>query len=279
MYQALPIGVEVGLLLEDLLATLDPNEDHYTTYDIIAALPHTQLTYLGNGAYGVAASAHLSDGREIVLKLAGRSIDGYPWWAEHCKDNPAKHLPEVYYTARVGALHVTAMKRYEPMGADHEMKVRHVNTGYDTGSTLACAVAETAQLIRSHSGSLDMHLGNYMCDPETDEIVITDPCSYMPPAGGDALPPRQLEINFEIDNMGTAINSLLGALRKAEEQHGADQPGSITGKLDKDLQRWTMPPANRLLGMDFADAAARVGMAMAGKVDDEFMKFIRNKWG
>lgn len=247
MYQALPIGVEVGLLLEDLLAVLDPNLEVYSTHDIIAALPHTQLAYLGNGAFGVAASAHLSNGREIVLKLAGRDGDGYPWWAEHCKDNPAKHLPEVYYTAQVGALHVTAMKKYAPLDCDQEDAVRACRWGepYQDPS-LAAAIDNVRGMIEDLRGSVDMHLGNYMYDPEADEIVITDPCSYMPPDEQVIVPPVQRELDFEVDNMGTAINSLLVALRKAEDLHGK------------------------------ANAAAE--LAKAGKHDDVVDQFIRNKW-
>lgn len=304
MYQALPIGVEVGLLLEDLLAALDPDQNRYTTHDIIAALPHSKLSYLGNGAFGVAASAYLSDGREIVLKLTGNGEDGYPWWAEYCKDNPSKHLPEVYHTARVGAIHVTAMKRYEPMSQDQEGIVRSIyGEGAYKDPSLAEAVARVRFTILELQGAVDMHLGNYMSDPETGEVVITDPCSFMPPAGGPVIAPRQLAMNFEIDNMGTAIYSLLCALRKAEER-GEEQPDIGAGKLDKGMLRWNLPkdsrlliaerwsmPKDRLIGMDFAGIEARVGQQYRAvinkqigklvdiKQDEEFMKFIRNKWG
>lgn len=267
MYQALPISVEVGLLLEDLLAALDPNNDHYTTRDIIAALPHTKLTYLGNGAFGVAASAFLSDGREIVLKLAGVGDDGYPWWAEYCKNNPGKHLPEVYHTARVGAIHVTAMKRYAPLGYDQEMAVRACYYGEpDRDPELAEAITRVRDLIEDLRGAVDMHLGNYMSDPETGEIVITDPCSYMPPERDYTPAPQQFEMKFELSRMDTAINSLLGALRKAEELHGEARPVSKAGKVDKDMLRWNLPKDRRLLDMDFADDEACVGV-----------NFIQNK--
>ena len=306
MYDELPIGVEVGLLVEDLLAALDPNKPYYNTQDIIYALPHSKLSYLGSGAYGVASSAYLSDGREIVIKLAGYCDDGYPWWADYCKDNPAKHLPEVYYTARAGALHVTAMKRYEPMDQDQEWLVDNARAHGDSAEdpSLAAAIIRVRDMIMELRGGVDMHLGNYMYDPDTGEIVITDPCSFMPPADETISAPRQLALNFEIDNMGTAIDSLLNLVRyldelKAEELHGEERPASAAGemdmmrwnlpKLDTAMQQWPIPKVNHFFAMDFANAEARVGHAVeAGvlvckhwdrKVNNSVVKFMQDKWG
>lgn len=181
MYTKLPISIEAGLMAEEVLANLEGKECHggYTTGVVERAVRASSLTVLGRGAFGVAALGTLRSGKPVVLKFCGDPMDGYIWWAEFCKDNPAPHRPEIYYTARMGGLFVAVMKQYGCLQGQGKV----IASELAKGGTLAEEEAFVHRIAKKYRIGVDLHSGNYMRDMDTGQIVITDPIAGHPESG------------------------------------------------------------------------------------------------
>jgi hypothetical protein len=152
---------------------------------------------LGSGYYGVALR-HV-DYPEYCLKISGRAgwgynyatsvqddsrrLDAWPVFAEHCKNNPHEHLPEILHFARVSeAMTWAIMPTYIDYGehyaryANHRINEIHMMLDGQIDCTEPW-LWPLRQMANGMYMEVDLHDGNVMHNPKTNTFVIIDPFS------------------------------------------------------------------------------------------------------
>lgn len=142
--------------------------------------------YLGSGNFSVTY-AH-RDYPERVLKIAiNPDTAGAAWW-QYCMDHLGPHIPKVYAVGKLGndkyssRVDFVWMKRYTGGGGDrYDLSRAFSEQSLGVQPCLPenlheqmrgiCEVMEVAEQF----GCADLHDGNLMFDPDTNNWVVMDP--------------------------------------------------------------------------------------------------------
>ena len=151
------------------------------------------LACLGSGAYG---SVYRLD-KTTVLKVCNEA-DIYVWYAKYCFANPHPNLPKIYSIKHVNSVVLITLKKYVPTcGYDellnyyNDLRNKWKHQLYSNPSKehplhgFVKYLKETQALSNrkftigsknnEHYIRWDLHSSNVMVDPDTKELIITDP--------------------------------------------------------------------------------------------------------
>lgn len=147
-------------------------------------------TKLGSGYYGEAWEH--SDHPGFVVKISGVSGWGYDtpgmttdarddiWqdYAEVCRDNPHPNLPRIMHFERMGRLAWAIMPAYERYcEGTYEPVVENFKAVMRRERVAEAWMLPMVDLARQPYVAVDLHDENVMYDPESGEVIITDPFS------------------------------------------------------------------------------------------------------
>lgn len=120
----------------------------------------------------------------VVFKISMRPDDAYKAYALWVRQNPGKHFPVIYSIHHIGDVAVYALKEYRPLAMlpdfntwnflerEKEHRPNHVYR-----RSLCSAVSSVRKFFKGVA-KLDIHGKNLMFDPETKQVIITDPVSF-----------------------------------------------------------------------------------------------------
>ena len=171
------------------------HSSHYRKTNTARSLEALGCGKLGNGHFGEAWLVRPG----LVLKISGpagwgngeagyyRTLnmqhyrgrkDAWPLFAEHCRGNPSKHLPTVYYTERLTTHIAFALMEelYITRGDTQALRSqwrRHISRPTDDCPKWLLPIGEMAATGRA----VDLHGGNVLQRAD-GTIVLTDPFSY-----------------------------------------------------------------------------------------------------
>lgn len=166
------------------------HSSHYRNTDTSCRLTGLGCTKLGKGHFGEAWLVEPG----LVLKISGPAgwgkhessrhnmqwyeglRDAWPLFVEHCKGNPSKHLPRVYYTERLTSYITFAIMEELKEGGDDATRYqweRYIETMPTDCPAWLLPIGEMAAAGRS----LDLHSDNVMVRAD-GTMVLTDPFSY-----------------------------------------------------------------------------------------------------
>jgi hypothetical protein len=144
---------------------------------------------LGSGYFSAVFSHSSTPG--IAFKFGFKTEDSGAAYAAWSRENSGRAcVPQIHLITRRAAGYVVVMKQYAPLFMRHSEPhiasqatelARVVQTGEQTRNTLSQEQYDTALGIhRFFDGiaEIDLHYDNMMIDPDTREIVITDPVSF-----------------------------------------------------------------------------------------------------
>ena len=120
----------------------------------------------------------------VVFKISMRPDDAYKAYALWVRQNPGKHFPVIYAIHHVEDVAVYALKEYRPlfMLPDFdtwdflEREATH-RPNHVYRRSLCSAVGSVRKFFKGVA-KIDIHGENLMFDPETKQVIITDPVSF-----------------------------------------------------------------------------------------------------
>lgn len=120
----------------------------------------------------------------VVFKISMRPDDAYKAYALWVRQNPGKHFPVIYSIHHVGDVAVYALKEYDhitmlPDFSTWEFldRERMHRPNHVYRRSLCSAVGSVRKFFKGVA-QLDIHGENLMFDPETKQVIITDPVSF-----------------------------------------------------------------------------------------------------
>ena len=120
----------------------------------------------------------------VVFKISMRPDDAYKAYALWVRQNPGKHFPVIYSIHHVGDVAVYALKEYDhitmlPDFSTWEFldRERMHRPNHVYRRSLCSAVCSVRKFFKGVA-QLDIHGENLMFDPETKQVIITDPVSF-----------------------------------------------------------------------------------------------------
>lgn len=172
------------------------HSSHYRKTNTAQTLEALGCKKLGRGHFGEAWLVRTG----LVLKISGPAgwgdgeagyyrppnmqhyrgrRDAWPLFAEHCRGNPSKHLPTVYYTERLTAHIAFALMEeleYVPSSVTQGLRdewIQHIRRECVGCPTWLLPIADMADI----GYVIDLHGGNVLQRAD-GTIVLTDPFSY-----------------------------------------------------------------------------------------------------
>lgn len=152
-------------------------------------------TLIGTGHFG-EAWVH-DEHPDLVLKISGPAgwgggyrayvgdightrYDAWPVYARYCMQNPGLHLPKIYHLEQVSrGIAWGVMPRYNDGDTIARDAARRALRGGSHG------LAGVRQMRDAMGLSVDVHEGNVMRCPETNDWILTDPFSFQDEDGDD----------------------------------------------------------------------------------------------
>ena len=120
----------------------------------------------------------------VVFKISMRPDDAYKAYALWVRQNPGKHFPVIYSIHHIGDVAVYALKEYRPLSMLQDFNTwdfieraatHRPNRVYRR--SLCSAVCSVRKFFKGVA-RIDIHGENLMFDPETKQVIITDPVSF-----------------------------------------------------------------------------------------------------
>lgn len=149
-------------------------------------------TRLGSGHYGEAWEHEMYPG--LVMKISGPSgwgedykgacgaesgNDIWPEYAQACMQSPHENLPKVHHLEHHGRLAWGVLPRYDAAPGymiDSEV-VQRFKRAMRREIEAEYWMLPILEVTRLENCTLDLHSGNIMQDPDTGDVIITDPFS------------------------------------------------------------------------------------------------------
>lgn len=142
---------------------------------------------IGRGHFSLAMTH--PDTPNVVYKMSFRADDAYSHYALWCRMNPYQHAPTMLRIERHGDWHIYAMPKYER--PDNKWELYSAISKWAENDEMIAEDTDRALVPRSlrmfiikmrdyfhNVCPLDLHDENFMIDPSSGDIIITDPVSF-----------------------------------------------------------------------------------------------------